>query len=455
MGIDKKSTTVGFTSNFGAIAAAAGSAIGLGNIWRFPYTVGQNGGGAFLILYIAFVFLLGVPIMMSEFAIGRRTGQNAVGAFRALAPRRKGWAFVGLWGVITTLIVYSFYSVVTGWTLEYVVLSCSGGLSGKTPAEVSQVFADFSTGTFWPIFYQVIFLILTSAVILLGVQKGIEKFSKVLMPLLFVLMILLCIRSVTLSGASDGVAFLFKPDFSKLTGASVLSALGQAMFSLSIGLGVLITYGAYVRKEDNLFSTSVIIASADTFIAVLAGVAIFPAVFAFGMSPASGPSLVYEVLPNVFNSMPGGYIFAIIFFVLLTIAALTSTISMMEAPVMMIIQEWKVKRVTATLLISALLLVTGVICTLSFGPLSHIQIFGQNIFGFLDKLTATYMLPLGALTIIIFLGWFYPKIEVKDELTNAGRLRAGYFNIFYFTIRYIAPLALAAVLIAGIIGVEM
>lgn len=455
MGIDKKSTTVGFTSNFGAIAAAAGSAIGLGNIWRFPYTVGQNGGGAFLILYIAFVFLLGVPIMMSEFAIGRRTGQNAVGAFRALAPRRKGWAFVGLWGVITTLIVYSFYSVVTGWTLEYVVLSCSGGLSGKTPAEVSQVFTDFSTGTFWPIFYQVVFLILTAAVILLGVQKGIEKFSKVLMPVLFVLMLLLCVRSVTLPGAGDGLEFLFKPDFSKLTGISVLSALGQAMFSLSIGLGVLVTYGAYVRKEDNLFSTSVIIASADTFIAVLAGVAIFPAVFAFGMSPASGPSLVYEVLPNVFNSMPGGYIFAIIFFVLLTIAALTSTISMMEAPVMMIIQEWKVKRVTATLLISALLLVTGVICTLSFGPLSHIQIFGQNIFGFLDKLTATYMLPLGALTIVIFLGWFYPKIEVKDELTNAGRLRASYFNIFYFTIRYIAPLALAAVLIAGIIGVEM
>lgn len=455
MGIEKKTTTAGFTSNFGAIAAAAGSAIGLGNIWRFPYTVGQNGGGAFLLLYIAFVFLLGVPIMMSEFAIGRRTGQNAVGAFRALAPQKRGWVTVGIWGILTTLIIYSFYSVVTGWTLEYVVLSFNGGLSGKTPAEVSQVFADFSSGTFWPILYQIIFLVLTAAVILLGVQKGIEKSSKVLMPVLFVLMLLLCIRSVTLPGSSEGLEFLFKPDFSKLTGASVLSALGQAMFSLSIGLGVLITYGAYVRKEDNLFSTSVIIASADTFIAILAGVAIFPAVFAFGMSPASGPSLVYEVLPNVFNSMPGGYIFAIIFFILLSIAALTSTISMLEAPVMMAMQEWKMKRVTATLLITALLLVTGIICTLSFGPLSHIQIFGQNIFGFLDKLTATYMLPMGALAIIIFLGWFYPKVEVKDELTNQGRLRAGYFSIFYFTIRYVAPLALAAVLIAGIVGVEM
>lgn len=455
MSLEKKSSVGGFTSNFGAIAAAAGSAIGLGNIWRFPYAVGQNGGGAFLLIYIAFVFLLGVPIMVCELSIGRRSGKNAVGAFRTLSPKKKGWVMVGLWSIITTICLYSFYSVVTGWALEYVVLSCRGGLIGKTPTEVSQVFADFSTGTFWPIFYQVLFMVITAVIILLGVQKGIEKCSKVLMPLLFVLMLLLCVRSVTLPGALEGLKFLFKSDFSKLTGSSVLSALGQAMFSLSIGLGVLITYGSYVQKTDNLFKNSFIIASADTFIAILAGVAIFPAVFAFNMSPASGPSLVFEVLPNVFNSMAGGYVFAIIFFVLLSIAALTSTISMLEAPVTMAIQELKMTRTTATCLATAVLMVTGIICTLSFGSLSHVKILNLNIFGLLDYLTATYMLPLGALGIVIFFGWFFPKAESKDELMNQGKLRTRYFNIFYFTIRYIAPLALVAVLIAGIIGVEM
>lgn len=445
----------GFTSNFGAIAAAAGSAIGLGNIWRFPYTVGENGGGAFLLLYIAFVFLLGVPIMMSELAIGRRSKQNAVSAFHVLAPKKRGWMFVGFWGILTTFLIYSFYSVVTGWTLDYVVMSCQGGLAGQTPEQVSQVFADFSQSTFWPIFYQVIFMVLTALVVILGVQKGIEKSSKILMPLLFVLMLALCVRSLTLPGASAGVDFLFHPDFSKLTGASVLSALGQAMFSLSIGLGVLITYGSYVRKEDNLFKTSVIIASADTFIAVLSGIAIFPAVFAFGMSPASGPSLVYEVLPNVFNSMAGGTVFAVVFFVLLSIAALTSTISMLEAVVVWVMQALNVKRITSVCLTTGALLVTGILCTLSFGPLSHIQIAHLSIFGFLDHLTATYMLPLGAIGIVVFLAWAYPKAQVYNELSNDGKLKAGYFKAYYFIIKYVAPIALAAVLLAGIFGVQM
>lgn len=445
----------GFTSNFGAIAAAAGSAIGLGNIWRFPYTVGENGGGAFLLLYIAFVFLLGVPIMMSELVIGRRSKQNAVRAFHVLAPRKRGWMFVGFWGILTTFLIYSFYSVVTGWTLDYVVLSCQGGLEGKTPEQVSQCFADFSQGTFWPIFYQVIFMVLTALVVILGVEKGIEKSSKILMPVLLLLMLVLCVRSLTLPGASAGMDFLFRPDFSKLTGSAVLSALGQAMFSLSIGLGVLITYGSYVRKGDNLFKTSVIIASADTMVAVLSGIAIFPAVFAFGMSPASGPSLVYEVLPNVFNSMAGGRIFAIVFFILLSIAALTSTISMSEAVVVRVMQVLKINRVEAVVLTTFALMVTGIICTLSFGPLSHIQIANLSIFGFLDHLTATYMLPLGAIGIVVFLAWAYPKAQVYNELSNDGKLKAGYFKAYYFIIKYVAPIALAAVLLAGIFGVQM
>lgn len=453
MGINKNSGS--FTSNFGAIAAAAGSAIGLGNIWRFPYTVGANGGGAFLLLYIIFVFLIGVPIMMSEFVIGRRSGQNAVGAFRTLSPKHKGWVTVGFLGVLTTFLIYSFYSTVTGWTLNYVILSCNGGLVGKSPAEVSQTFAEFSSGSFWPILYQIIFMLLTIGVICMGVQKGIEKSSKILMPVLFVLMIVLCVRAVTLPGAGKGIEFLFKPDFSKINANAVLSALGQAMFSLSIGLGVLITYGAYIRKDDNLFSSSVIIASADTMIAVLSGIAIFPAVFAFGMNPASGPSLVYETLPNVFNSMPGGIIFDITFFVLLSIAALTSTISMLEAIVAFVMQEFKTKRWVASLVVSGLCLGLGILCTLSFGPLKDVQICGTTIFGFLDMLTATYMLPIGALLTVIFLGWFLPKAEVEEELTNGGKIKAGFFKTYYFTVRYIAPIALIIVLISSIVGIEM
>lgn len=444
--------TGGFTSNLGAIAAAAGSAIGLGNIWRFPYTVGQYGGGAFLLVYLLFVFLIGVPIMMSELSLGRRSGANAVASFRVLSPKRKGWAAVGIWGIITVFLIYSFYSTVTGWTLNYVVEAASGGLSADRVGDFSQFFQDFATHPYKPLIYQFIFLALSALVVVLGVQKGIEGFSKVLMPILFVLMIVLCIRSLTLPGASAGVEFLFKPDFSKLNGVAILSALGQAMFSLSIGLGVLITYGAYVRKEDNLFKTSLCIASMDTLVAILSGVAIFPAVFAFGMSPTSGPSLVYEVLPNVFNSMSGGVIFATLFFLLLSIAALSSTISMHEALVYWLMQDFKMKRGVATTITTIAVFVFGTLCTLSFSVMSDFNIFGRTIFDLLDHLTATYMLPIGALGIIIFLAWRLPKVDVHDELSNSGKIKARFFDFFYFMIRFVAPVAVFIVLIAGMFG---
>ena len=444
--------TRGFTSNLGAIVAAAGSAIGLGNIWRFPYTVGQNGGGAFLLLYILFVFFLGLPIMMSEFVIGRRSQRNTVGAFRQLGPQYKRWTFVGVLGIVAAFLIYSFYSTVAGWTLNYVFLSGSGQLSGRTPEEVSQVFASFTSGTAAPLVCQLAFILLTAAVVLLGVQKGIEKCTKILMPLLFVLMLLLCVRSLTLKGSSAGMAFLFEPDFSKLTWSSVLSALGQALFSLSIGMGALVTYGSYIRKEDNLFKTGVCVAGADTLIALLSGIAIFPAVFAFGMSPASGPSLVYEVLPNVFGSMPMGALFAVLFFLLLSIAALTSTISLLEIVVLWAVEELHMKRVTATFLVSLLVFALGTVCTLSFGPFADMQIMGKTFFECLDHLTATYMMPIGAVCIILFLGWRYPKAEVFDELTNQGRLKAGYFRVYYFVLRFLAPIALFIILIMGILG---
>ena len=286
----------------------------------------------------------------------------------------------------------------------------------------------------------------------MGVQKGIEKVSKVLMPILFILLLVMCVRSLTLSGASQGLNFLFKPDFSKIDGSCILSALGQSFFSLSIGMGAMITYGSYIRKEDKLFNTSLWIAVCDSLVAILAGIVIFPAVFAFGMDPASGPELVYIVLPNVFNSMPGGVIFAVIFFLLLGIAALTSTISLLEILVAAAVEELHWTRRRASMVCSLVVFVIGAFCTLSFGPLKDAKLFGFTIFDLFDKITASYLMPIGALMLTIFLGWFMPKVEVRDELSNGGALKARAFELYYFVLRYLAPIALVIILVTGIIG---
>src|SRR6056297_477972 len=297
----------GFGSKFGAIAAAAGSAIGLGNIWRFPYVVGENGGGAFLFIYLAFIFAIGIPVMLSEFTIGRKAQRNPFGAFRKLAPG-KPWYLVGLMGVVAAFMILAFYTAVAGWTLEYIYQSIMNGFGGKSPNEINTMFETFRQGSFRPILWFVIFMFLSGFIVASGVKKGIERYAKILMPVLLILIIILCIRSVTLPGAKDGLLFLFKPDFSKITGNTILEALGQAFFSLSIGMGTLITYGSYINRKENLGSTAVQVSIADTFIAVLAGVAIFPAVFAFGINPAEGPELVFITLPNIFLQMPGGYV---------------------------------------------------------------------------------------------------------------------------------------------------
>ncbi len=441
----------GFTSNLGAILAAAGGAVGLGNIWRFPYMLGQNGGGAFLLVYVFFVLLIGVPLMMTEFIIGRRAQSNVVGAYRKLGGNN-GWILLGVFGILGAFLIYAFYSVVAGWTLNYIVLSCKGGLAGKDPAAVAETFSSFTQGSFWPVFYQFIFLLLTGLVITMGVQKGIEKVSKVLMPVLFTLLLFMCVRSLTLEGAGEGLRFLLKPDFSKLNATCLLSALGQSFFSLSIGMGAMVTYGSYIRKQDKLFSTSLWIAGCDSLVALLAGVVIFPAVFAFGMDPASGPELVYIVLSNVFNSMPAGGLFAIVFFVLLGIAALTSTISLLEILVAFAVEELHWKRRTASLVCSLLVFIIGVFCTLSFGVLKDFKIADRTIFDLFDLITASYLMPIGALLMTIFFGWFYPKAEVYDELSNGGTYKPRAFGLYYFILRYLAPLALAVIIISGLVG---
>ena len=441
----------GFTSNIGAILAAAGGAVGLGNIWRYPYMLGQNGGGAFLLVNMFFVLAIGIPLMMTEFVIGRRSQSNAVGAYKKL-ERKKGWATIGYFNILGAVLIYAFYSVVAGWTLNYIVMACSNQLSGLSPAEVSETFASFTSNSFWPVFYQLVFLTLTALVITFGVQKGIEKVSKILMPVLFVLLLLMCVRSLTLPGAKEGLVFLFHPDFSKLTGAGILGALGQSFFSLSLGMGAMVTYGSYIRKEDSLFKTSVWISVCDLLVAILAGVVIFPAVFSFGMDPAGGPQLVYVVLPNVFNSMPLGAVFAAIFFVLLGIAALTSTISLQEIIVAFSVEELHWSRRKSSIISMLLIFVIGVFCTLSFGPLKDATLFGRTIFDLFDLITASYLMPIGALAMTIFLGWFYPKVEVEDEITNGGALKGKLFEVYYFILRYVAPLALIVIIVSGIVG---
>jgi NSS family neurotransmitter:Na+ symporter len=441
----------GFTSNIGAILAAAGGAVGLGNIWRYPYMVGQNGGGAFLLVNMFFVLAIGIPLMMTEFVIGRRSQSNAVGAYKKLG-RKKGWTIIGYFSILAAALIYAFYSVVAGWTLNYIVLACTNHLSGMTPAEVAEAFSTFTANSYWPVIYQFLFLGITALVISFGVQKGIEKISKILMPVLFILLLLMVVRSLTLPGAKEGLHFLFHPNFSKLTGAGILGALGQSFFSLSLGMGAMVTYGSYIRKEDSLFKTSLWISICDLLVAILAGIVIFPAVFSFGMDPTGGPQLVYVVLPNVFNSMPMGGLFAAVFFILLGIAALTSTISLQEIIVAFNVEELHWSRRKSSIISMLLVFFIGMFCALSFGPLNHCKILGRTIFEFFDLITASYMMPIGALAMTIFLGWFYPKVEVQDEITNGGALKGKFFELYYFILRYVAPLALLIIIISGIVG---
>ncbi|MBQ6047146.1 MAG: sodium-dependent transporter [Bacteroidales bacterium] len=447
----------GFTSSFGAIAAAVGSAVGLGNIWRFPYICGQYGGGAFLLVYLIFVFLIGMLLMLSEFIIGRRSQHSPIFAYESLSPH-KAWRYAGLLGLITCFLILGLYLVISGWTTNYVFDSITGHLAGLSPDQLDSHFASFSSSALRPIIFIAIFLALTALVIIGGVQKGIEKVSKILMPVLVVLLAILCVRSVTLPGASAGLEYLFRPDFSKLTGEGILAALGQALFSLSVGMGVMIVYGSYIPNNDNLLKTSLWITVCDTLIAILAGIAIFPAVFACGQDPAGGPGLVFKILPAVFNSMnpesglPFGTIFASLFFILLTIAALTSSISLLEAQVAWGSEYHPKHRTRHTLILSAIVLAIAAFCSLSNGVLSHLKVAGSTIFDLIDHINSIYLPPLCALLTVLFTGWVMPKSDIRDELSNHGSLRISYFGIYYFIIRYIAPLALLVVLVTGIIN---
>lgn len=426
-----------------AVLVAAGSSVGLGNIWRFPYVAGDNGGGAFLVIYILCVLLLGLPLMLAEFTVGRASHRNAVGAFRALDPK---WGLLGYIGVLSAFLILGFYLVVSGWTAEYMVHSLTGDLAHySTAAEYEQIFTNFIANPWRPLLYTVIFALATHFIIALGVQKGIERSAKVLMPLLFVVLILLSIHSLLMPGSGEGLRFFFQPDFSKVTPSTLLVAMGQAFFSLSIGIGTMITYASYFKPETNLRHTALNVTILDTLVAVLAGVVIFPAVFSVGIEPSSGPSLVFITLPSIFNGMPLSMVWSTIFFLLLVVAALTSTISLHEVITVYLHEEWHMSRRAAAWATTLSTIVLGAAASLSMGVWSGWSIGGMNLFDSLDFVTANIMLPVGALLTCLFVGWRLDREVLHAQMTNNGTLPFRIYRVFILLLRYFCPAVLLLV----------
>ncbi len=436
-----------FGSKLGVILVSVGSAVGLGNIWRFPYIAGEGGGGAFLLIYLLCILLLSIPVLTAEFFIGRHTNLNAVGAYRKLAPR-SSWVAIGYNGVLAALLIYGFYSVVAGWTLHYIAQSASGVLAQySSPAEYEAHFNAFVSDPYKPLIATAAFMMLTHIIILLGVEKGIERSSKILMPLLFIILIVLCIRSISMDGGKEGLEFLFRPDFSKVTSKTVLNAVGQSFFSISVGLGCMIIYASYFDKSTAIGRTALSVALIDTLVAVLAAVMIFPAVFSVGIRPGAGPSLVFITLPNILNSLSFSTVWSTIFFLLLALAALTSTISIHEVVTSYVHEQWHLSRTAAAWLVTSAMLVLGALCSLSFSVLSGWTICGKTIFDSFDFLTANIMLPVGGIFTCLFVGWKIDRNTLKSELTNNGKTRFIDIRLYVFLLRWVAPVCIFAVLL--------
>lgn len=440
-----------FSTKAGVIAATVGSAIGLGNIWRFPYEAGEHGGGAFLLVYVFFVVVIGVPLMCSEFVVGRASHANIHKAFKQLEKPGRKWHWVAYLGIASALMILSFYSVVAGWTMEYCLQSAAGQFASASRADLTDFFADFSTGGFRPVVWVLLFLLCNYVILRKGLKKGIERISNLLTPLLFVLLIAFCINSLTLPDAASGLRFLFVPDFSAITPSVVLGAMGQAFFSLSLGVGTLITYSSYFDHDVKLVKSASIVAVLDTAFAVLAGIIIFPALFSFGMEPEAGPKLVFEVLPAVFAQMPGGSVWATMFFFLLFVASITSTISMAEIAISFFKEEKHMSREKATAVCIAIAMVFGTLCALSFGPLSGATLFGMTIFSLFDFATANLLMPVCGIFFSIFVGWMMDSNTVTAQLTNRGALRLGCRKAIIVVLRYVAPAAVFAVLVFNLI----
>lgn len=422
--------------------------IGLGNIWRFPYIAGENGGGAFLFVYICVSLLIAVPILVSELAIGRKGQSNTVRSYMNLTKGPSLWPVNGLMGVATAFMIMSFYMVISGWGVEFFIESLSGGFDGKSAAEIEQGFGEFVTDGWRPVIWMAVFIAGNFVISLMGIEKGIERFTKVLMPMMIVIIIGLIFNSLRLPNAIEGVKFLFTPDFSKISMNVVLQAIGQAFFSLSLGMGAMMTYGSYLKKDVNLFKTAATVAVCDVFVALLCGLVIFPTVFSFGINPTSGPELIFITLPNIFQQMPGGNMVSALFFFIIIVAAITSSISLMEVVTAYLSEELKLSRKKAVTIVALITACTGTLCALSMMPESVLMVNGMSLFDFFDNTTSVYTLPLGGFFISLFAGWVIDPKIFKAELTNGntlGNSGATLYSVARFIIRYVAPVVISII----------
>ena len=437
-----------FGSKLGVILATAGSAVGLGNVWRFPYMTGENGGAVFILIYVACVLLLGIPCMLSEFIVGRHGQANAVGAFRKLAGGRP-WVIIGYVGVLTGFLIVSYYAVVSGWCLQYVWASLVGHLQGD-PEYFRTYFSDLLQDPVKPVVWTAIILMMSYLIVEHGIRDGIERASKVMMPTLFLLLLVIVGAACMLPGAEKGIEFLFNPDFSKLNSDVFLGAMGQAFYSLSIAMGALCTYASYFSKQTNLTKSATQIAVIDCLVAILAGLMIFPAAFSVGVKPDSGPSLIFITLPNVFQQAFAGlplvgYVVSLMFFVLLSLAALTSIMSLHEVATAFLQEEMYLTRKAAALSVTLTATVVGAFCSLSMTGYDGLAFFGRTLFDWFDFVTGQVFLPVVGFLTCIFIGWFVPHKVVHDEFTNWGELRGRFFHFYIFLVKYVCPLAILVI----------
>jgi len=441
-------------SNFGFILAAAGSAIGLGNIWKFPYIAGENGGAAFIFIYLICILLIGLPVLIAEILLGRTTQRNPVGAFRKLSGK-PFWTLVGSMGVLAGFVILSFYTVVAGWSLGYMFEAARGIFSEFTAPEMaSQHFESLTGNVTWILGFHGIFSLLCMAFVYLGVKSGIERGSKIMMPILFILLIGLVLRGITLPGAEKGWLFLTDPDWSKITANSVLVALGHAFFTISLGMGAMMTYGSYLGKKENILSSAILIVLLDTLIAILAGIAIFTAVFAMGQNPAEGPGLIFHTLPVVFAKMPGGILWAFLFFTLLTLAALTSAISLLEVVIAFFVDELKWSRKNAVLVFGSVTFLVGVPSALSFNLMSDVTLFNKTFFDMVDYLASNILLPVGGFFISVFVGWIWgfdkALVDLKQGLGTWVINRPWILSAWKIFLKYLAPVMIFIVFLNAI-----
>lgn len=437
-----------WSSRLGFVLAAAGSAVGLGNVWKFPYITGVYGGGAFVLVYLAAVALVGIPILVAEILIGRRARKDPVGAMRAAGGA--AWAGVGWLGVGTSFVILSYYSVVAGWTLAYAARAAGGGFAGQTPAAIAALFDTFLADPVRQLFWHACFMVLVVAIVVGGVAKGLERWNKVLMPALLAILLTLFVVALRSPGAAEGWRFMFHTDFHKLTGKAWLEALGHSFFTLSLGMGAMLTYGSYLSTKTDLLASAVVIGLLDTAVALVAGLVIFPVCFTFGLQPAAGPGLIFKTLPVAFAQMAGGELFAFLFFLLLAFAALSSAISLLEVAVAYFVDERGWPRPRATLGMGGAIFLMGIPSALSFSRLSSLHLYpGMTIFDSFDTVATNYLLPLGGLGIALVAGWRLARPVVREEFRNP-RL----FRYWYFAIRFVAPVAVVVILLykVGLLG---